>query len=124
MSEGNEAERLNGPVLDHSRDVCVLYHSADEEFRVLRPFNTESFKKSGRAFHILPGAAYLIEFCTRLNNVVPTHEATVGCTYDFGKCRASAVLDVLRSPLLGTLRRVAAGIPGAARVSPGKAAVA
>jgi hypothetical protein len=101
MSEGNEAARLDGPVLDHARHVCVLYHSTDEEFRVLHPFIADSFKKGDRAFHIIPGVADLMEYCTRLNDVVPTHEATVGCTYDLAKFSARAVIDVLRCPFYG-----------------------
>ena len=59
MSAGNEAERLNGLVLDRYRRVCVRYHSTDEAFRVQRPFIAVSFKKGGKAFHILPGVADL-----------------------------------------------------------------
>jgi hypothetical protein len=119
MSEGNEAARLDGPVLDHYRHVCVLYHSTDKEFRLLSRFIAESFKKGDRAFDIIPGVADLIAYRARLNDVVPKHEATVGCTYDLAKFSASAVIDVLRSPLLWTVRRVVAGTPGEARVSPG-----
>lgn len=87
---------------------------------MLRPFIAESFKKGDRAFHIIPGAADLIEFCTRLNDVAPTHEATVGCSCDFSKFNAGAVIDVLRSLLPATVQRFAAGTPGAAPVSPGR----
>jgi MEDS: MEthanogen/methylotroph, DcmR Sensory domain len=177
MNEGNQAPRLNTSVLSRHRHVCVLYHSTDEEFRVLRPFIAEGFQKGDKAFHIInerkrqdhlrqiaalgvdvpaaertgqlevrgwenahlraglfdqhamlalveevltdtrgrgfpftrwvadmgwaledrPGVADLVEYCTRLNGVVPRHEATIICTYDLARFSASAVIDVLRS---------------------------
>jgi hypothetical protein len=163
--------------LDRYRHVCVLYHSTDEEYRVLRPFISEGFRNGDKAFHIIdrkhrpehlrrlqeagidvtdtertgqlevrgwedahlrpgwfdqhamlalveealtdaksrgfsftrwvanmgwaleerPGVTDLVEYCTRLNDVVPKHEATVVCTYDLARFSASSVIDVLRS---------------------------
>jgi hypothetical protein len=164
-------------VLERHRHICVLYHSADEEYRVLRPFIRDGFRRGDRAFHIIDerqrpehlrrlqefgidvpategtgqlevrgweeahlrpgwfdqhamlalveevlsdtrrrgfpftrwvanmgwalgewrGVEDLVEYCTRLNEVVPKHEATVVCTYDLARFSASAVIDVLRS---------------------------
>lgn len=53
MNEAKETGGLNGPVLDRYRHICVLYHSADEEYRVLRPFIREGFQKGDKAFHII-----------------------------------------------------------------------
>jgi hypothetical protein len=39
--------------LDRYRHVCVLYRNLDEEFRVLRPFITEGFRRGDKAFHII-----------------------------------------------------------------------
>jgi len=164
-------------VLERHRHVCVLYHSADEEYRVLRPFINEGFKRGDKAFHIIDpmqrqdhlrrladagidvpgseksgqlevrgwenahlrsgwfdqhamlalaeevlsdtrrrgfpftrwvanmgwalgewrGVSDLVEYCTRLNDVVAHHEATIVCTYDLARFSASSVVDVLRS---------------------------
>jgi hypothetical protein len=43
------------------------------------------------------GVSDLVEYCTRLNDVVPRHEATIVCTYDLARFSAGAVIDVLRS---------------------------
>jgi len=43
------------------------------------------------------GVGDLVEYCTRLNYLVPKHEATVVCTYDLSRFSASSVIDVLRS---------------------------
>jgi hypothetical protein len=43
------------------------------------------------------GAEDLVEYCGRLNDVVPRHEATIVCTYDLTRFDASSVIDVLRS---------------------------
>jgi hypothetical protein len=174
----NEAkQRPGGTVLDRYRHVCVLYDSTDEEYRVLRPFIRDGFRKGDKAFHIIDarqrqdhlrrleefgidvlasegagqlevrgwedahlrpgwfdqhamlglveevltdsrrrgfpftrwvanmgwalgeyrGVTELVEYCTRLNHVVPHHEATVVCTYDLTLFSASSVIDVLRS---------------------------
>src|SRR5262245_8759007 len=53
MSQGGEPQRSAGSGLDRYRHVCVLYHSADEEYRVLRPFSSEGFPKGDKAFHII-----------------------------------------------------------------------
>jgi hypothetical protein len=175
MTEGKE--RASGTVLDRYRHICVLYHSADEEYQVLRPFIREGFQRGDRAFHIIDakqrpdhlrrltelgidvagsentgqlevrgwedahlrpgwfdqhamlslvdevladtkrrgfpftrwvanmgwalgdwrGVSDLVEYCTRLNEVVPKHEATIVCTYDLARFSASSVIDVLRS---------------------------
>jgi hypothetical protein len=43
------------------------------------------------------GVEDLVEYCTRLNDVAPKHEATIVCTYDLTGFSAGAVIDVLRS---------------------------
>jgi hypothetical protein len=177
MSEKNGPPHSAGSGLDRYRHVCVLYHSMDEEYRVLRPFISEGFRKGDRAFHIIDathrpdhlrrlqeggidvaatqqsgqlevrgweeahlkpgwfdqhamlglveevlsdtrrrgfpftrwvanmgwalaghrGVEDLVEYCTRLNDVAPRHEATIVCTYDLARFSASSVIDVLRS---------------------------
>jgi len=177
MAAKRESAHLAGSVLDRYRHICVLYHSTDEEYRVLRPFIKEGFQKGDKAFHIIdarqrlehlrrleelgvnvantersgqlevrgweeahlqpgwfdqhamlglvekvltdskskgfpftrwvanmgwalesrPGIGDLVEYCTRLNHVVPKHEATVVCTYDLARFSASSVIDVLRT---------------------------
>jgi hypothetical protein len=174
----NQAKgRPAGPVLERHRHICVLYHGADEEYRVLRPLIREGFTRGEKAFHIIDarqrpdhlrrlaelgidvpsaegagqlevrgwedahlkpgwfdqhamlglveevladskrrgfsftrwvanmgwalgewhGVGDLVEYCTRLNHVVPRHEATIVCTYDLARFSAGAVIDVLRS---------------------------
>jgi hypothetical protein len=44
-----------------------------------------------------PGVEHLADYCSRLNYVVPRHEATVVCTYDLSRFSAAALIDVLRS---------------------------
>lgn len=175
MNEVNK--RPAGTVLDQYRHVCVLYHSMEEEYRVLRPFIREGFQQGDKAFHIIDpnqqsdhrrrlgefgidvpttekngqleirgwenahlrpgwfdqhamldlveevlgdtsrrgfpftrwvanmgwalgswrGVSDLVEYCTRLNDVVPRHKATIVCTYDLARFSASSVIDVLRS---------------------------
>jgi hypothetical protein len=177
MAQNDNTMRAVGLALDRYRHVCVLYHSMDEEHRVLRPFIREGFVRGDKAFHILdrqqrsehlrrlaelgidvsateqtgqlevrsweeahlrpgwfdqhamlalvsevltdakrrgfpftrwvanmgwalqdrPGVADLVEYCTRLNDVVPRHEATIICTYDLNQFSARSVIDVLRS---------------------------
>jgi hypothetical protein len=169
--------RPSGTVLDRHRHICVLYHSADEEYRVLRPFIREGFTRGDKAFHIIDarqradhlrrlaelgvdvmateragqlevrgwedahlrpgwfdqhamlalveevladskrqgfsftrwvanmgwalaghrGVEDLVEYCTRLNDVAPKHDATIVCTYDLAQFSAAAVIDVLRT---------------------------
>jgi hypothetical protein len=38
-----------------------------------------------------------VEYCTRLNDVIGKHDATIVCTYNLGRFGAGAVIDVLRS---------------------------
>ncbi len=45
----------------------------------------------------LPGTEDLIEYETRVNDVIPKYEDTVICTYDLTKFGASAVMDALRT---------------------------
>jgi hypothetical protein len=42
------------------------------------------------------GAEHLAEYCTRLDDVTPRHEATIVCTFDLAQFSASSVIDVLR----------------------------
>lgn len=177
MAENATATRLTGSGLDRYRHICVLYHSREEEYRVLRSFISEGFPKGDKAFHILDrshrpehlgrlredlgidvaateqsgqlevrgweeahlrpgwfdqhamltlveevltetrrrgfpftrwvanmgwalgghrGVEDMAEYCTRLNEVTPRHEATIVCTYDLAQFSAPAVIDVLR----------------------------
>jgi hypothetical protein len=177
MAQNEPTTHQAGPGLERYRHVCVLYHSSDEEFRVLRPFIAEGFRKGDKAFHIIDeqnrpkhlrqiaglgvdvlaaersgqlevrgwetahlrpgwfdqhamldlveevltdtkrqgfpftrwvanmgwalgghrGVEDLVEYCTRLNDVTPRHEATIICTYDLARFSAGSVIDVLRS---------------------------
>ena len=45
--------RFAGSVLHAQRHVCALFHSPDEEYRVLLPFIAEGFERGERAFHIV-----------------------------------------------------------------------
>jgi hypothetical protein len=53
MSQTDELPRSAGSGLERYRHVCVLYHSTDEEYRVLRPFLRDGFAKGDKAFHII-----------------------------------------------------------------------
>jgi len=44
-----------------------------------------------------PGVSDMVEFCARLNEVVPRHEASVACVYDVARFSASSIVDVLRA---------------------------
>ncbi|HEY2933567.1 MAG TPA: MEDS domain-containing protein [Acidobacteriota bacterium] len=50
------------------------------------------------------GVEDLVEYCTRLNDVAPRHEATIVCTYDLGRFSASSVIDVLRCHPVAIIR--------------------
>jgi len=43
------------------------------------------------------GVGDLVEYCTRLNHLVPKHKATVVCTYDLARFSARSAIDVLRT---------------------------
>jgi hypothetical protein len=45
----------------------------------------------------LPGVGDLIEFETRVNDVVPKYDGTVVCAYDLSKFPANVVIDALRT---------------------------
>jgi hypothetical protein len=45
----------------------------------------------------LPGVDDLIEFETRVNDVVPKYDGTVVCAYDLSKFPANVVIDALRT---------------------------
>lgn len=49
------------------------------------------------------GVADLVEYCARLNYVVPKYSATVICTYDLTRFTAAQVVDVLRSHPLAVI---------------------
>jgi hypothetical protein len=53
MSQYSKPLRSEGSGLDRYHHVCVLYHSMDEEYRVLRPFICEGFPRGDKAFHII-----------------------------------------------------------------------
>src|SRR5258708_13358430 len=48
--------RFAGSVLHAQRHVCALFHSQDEEYRVLLPFIKEGFDRGEKAFHIVDPA--------------------------------------------------------------------
>jgi hypothetical protein len=175
--ESSSLNQSAGAGLDCYRHACVLYHSEDEEYRVLRSFIGEGFPRGDKAFHIIDrahrpghlerlqeigidvaateqsgqlevrgweeahlrpgwfdqhamlalvgevltdakrrgfpytrwvadmgwalgghrGAEDLVEYCGRLNDIAPRHEATIVCTYDLTLFSASSVIDILRS---------------------------
>jgi hypothetical protein len=177
MNEQPRPAPAGASTLERHRHVCVLYHSADEEYRVLRAFIREGFPRGDKAFHIIDaqhrsghrqhlqefgidvaaaertgqlevrgweeahlrpgwfdqhamlalveevltstkqqgfpftrwvanmgwalgghrGVGDLVEYCTRLNDVAPKHEATIVCTYDLARFSAGAAIDVLRT---------------------------
>jgi hypothetical protein len=70
----------------------VLTASRDRGF----PF-TRWVANMGWALGEWRGVGDLVEYCTRLNYLVPKHEATVVCTYDLARFSASSVIDVLRT---------------------------
>jgi hypothetical protein len=49
------------------------------------------------------GVEDLVEYCARLNEVVPRFNATIICTYDLNRFSASQVVDVLRSHPLAVI---------------------
>jgi hypothetical protein len=53
MAETMEPVRLAGSVLKHSCHVCALFHSKEEEYRVLMPFIKDGFEQGDRAFHVV-----------------------------------------------------------------------
>lgn len=57
----------------------------------------------GWALEAKPGVQDLVEYCARLNQVVPKYQATVICTYDLAQFTAAQVVDVLRSHPLAVI---------------------
>ncbi len=53
MAETTQPIRLAGSVLSRSNHVCALFHSKEEEYRVLMPFIKEGFERGDRAFHVV-----------------------------------------------------------------------
>jgi hypothetical protein len=53
MTATREPVHLAGSVLSRSCHVCALFHSKEEEYRVLMPFIKEGFERGDRAFHIV-----------------------------------------------------------------------
>jgi MEDS: MEthanogen/methylotroph, DcmR Sensory domain len=177
MAETHRGICWNDAALDRHRHVCVFYHGHDEEYRLLRSFIEDGFRRRDKGFHIIDarrrqdhmrrlcefgidvaaaeetgqlevrgwedahlqpgwfdqhsmlslvedvltgarsqgfpftrwvanmgwaleerrGVEDLVEYCVRLNDVVPKYEATVICTYDLTRFTASQAIDVLRS---------------------------
>ena len=75
----------------------------------------------------LPGVSDLVEYETRVNDVIPKYEGPVICTYDLTKLARALVMDALRThplviiggllqqnPFFFSSRPVAARDPGAA----------
>ena len=52
-AESRAGATWNGAALERHRHVCVFYHSADEEYQVLRPFLEEGFRKGHKAVHVI-----------------------------------------------------------------------
>ena len=50
----------------------------------------------GWALEDKPGVGDLVEYCARLNDVVPRFNATIICTYDLARFTAAQMVDVLR----------------------------
>jgi hypothetical protein len=50
-----------------------------------------------------PGVEDLVEYCARLNQVVPRYHATIICTYDLARFSAAQVVGVLRSHPLAVI---------------------
>jgi KaiC/GvpD/RAD55 family RecA-like ATPase len=59
--------------------------------------HTRWIANMGWALEDKPGVKYLVEYCARLNQVVPKYRATVLCVYDLARFSAAQVVDVLRS---------------------------
>jgi hypothetical protein len=57
----------------------------------------------GWALEEKEGVEDLVEYCARLNHVVPRYRATVICTYDLARFSAAQVVDVLRSHPLAVI---------------------
>lgn len=83
MTQQHEALHDTGSGIERHRHVCVLYHSAEEEFRVLRPFISEGFGKGDKAFHIIDGSRR------------PDHlQRLEGAGIDVAACEGSGQLEV------------------------------
>ena len=67
------------------------------------------------------GVSDLVEYCTRLNEVVPKHEATIVCTYDLARFSASSVIDVLRSHPVAVIGGIVAWVVFRGGSQPGPA---
>ncbi len=57
----------------------------------------------GWALEDKPGVGDLVEYCARLNHVVPRYNATIICTYDLARFTAAQMVDVLRSHPLAVI---------------------
>ena len=56
MSHTSQAVHFAGATLGQHRHICALFHTADEEYRVLLPFIREGIDRGERAFHVVdPG---------------------------------------------------------------------
>ncbi len=69
----------------------VLSDSRQKGFR-----HTRWVANMGWALEDRPGVQDLVEYCARLNQVVPKYHASVICTYDLARFTAAQVVDVLR----------------------------
>lgn len=49
------------------------------------------------ALEKLPGVEDLLEYETRLNHILPQHDAVAVCTYDLSRFSASVLVDILRT---------------------------
>lgn len=49
------------------------------------------------ALEEVPGVENLLEYETRLNRILPQHDAVAVCTYDLSKFSASVLVDILRT---------------------------
>jgi len=53
MNENTRPIRGAGATLERYRHVCIFYSSRDEEYKILRSFIGEGFKRGEKAFHII-----------------------------------------------------------------------
>lgn len=52
-TESNQPIRFGGTVLGAQRHICALFHTSDEEYRVLLPFIKDGFECGHKSFHIV-----------------------------------------------------------------------
>jgi hypothetical protein len=81
-------------------DVEIWLATFEEVLRSAQPSgygHTRFFGHMEWALADLPGTEDLMEYETRVNNVIPKYEDVVVCSYDLTKFGASAAMDALRT---------------------------